>query len=543
MKDNKYFIFIGFIILSAISVNSIWANGGKDVNGLHQEDYDANGWYRMADGKWVKNPNGAIFEEKSEYSRNAGISVSVPIGGSIIAAQETKTGTNSFNWETSENPGAHGKVAEPANTIDDILHGRNARVVGDDYAKNGSDRIVNGQLIQTKYWKTGWESVDACFELDSSEKGYLKYVDKITGKPMQIEVPKDQYDVAVKQMEYRIRNGNVQSVSDPAEAKNIIRRGNITYNQAKNIGKAGTIDSLVYDAKTGVITCGFAFGISAMVDYWNAKRNGVPTDQAIQSAIVTGLKIGGIAFTSSVLAGQLSKMGFNPLPVSTRVSPGTGSNNNIPTPLGYQSFEKLFRGNLTYGVAAIVILTSVDTVNLFRGRISGSQLFKNLLTNSGGLVGAAAGAAAGAKGGAAAGTAVAPGPGTAIGGVVGGLGGGIAGGVIGGLVVHTAIGAFIEDDANKMVEIIMTQFTHLANSYLINQTEADQAVRTLQAKLYFNNSTLLKDMFENSNKLMFARNLIVPIFEDIATNRQFVALPDEDQIAYALNAVLAEVVE
>jgi hypothetical protein len=542
MKDCKYLFFIGFILFAVISVNNVWANGGKDVNGLRQEDYDANGWYRMPDGKWVKNPNGAIFEEKLEYPKNAGISVSVPVGGSIIAPQQTITGANRFNAETSENPGAHGTAAEWANTIDDILHGRNVRVVGDDNVKNGPDRIVNNIRIQTKYWKTGWESVDDCFVLDSLEKGYFKYVDN-NGKLQQIEVPKDQYDVAVRQMEYRIRNGNVQGVSDPAEAKNIVRRGNITYNQSKNIGKAGTIDSLVYDAKTGVITCGFAFGLSATVDYWMAKRNGVPTDLAIQSAIVTGLKIGGIAFASSVLAGQLSKMGFNPLPVSTTISTGAGSGNNIPTPFGHQSFEKLFRGNLIYAVATVAVLTTVDTVNLFRGRISGSQLFKNLLTNSGAAVGAAAGAAAGAKGGAAAGTAIAPGPGTAIGGVVGGLGGGIVGGVIGGAVVHTVAGAFIEDDAVQMVEIIMTQFTHLANSYLITQAEADQAVGELQAKLYIFNSKLLKDMFESSNKLIFARNLITPIFKDIASNRQFVVLPDEDQIAYALNVVLAEVVE
>ena len=542
MKDGKCLIFIGLIFLAVVSVNTIWANGQKDSNGLRQEDYDANGWYRKADGTWVKNPNGAIFEEKSEYPGKAGISVSVPVGGGIIAGQETNTGANRFNPQTSENPGAHGIAAEQANTIDDILHGRNARVVGDDNAKNGPDRIVNGTRIQTKYWKTGWESVDDCFSLDSSENGWFKYIDD-NGKPMQIEVPKDQYDAAVKQMEYRIRNGNVPGVNDPAEAKNIVRRGNITYNQSKNIGKAGTIDSLVYDAKTGAITCGFAFGLSALVDYWMAKRNGVPTDQAVQSAIVTGLKIGGIAFASSVLAGQLSKMGFNPLPVSTVPGTGTGGNNNIPTPLGYQGFEKLFRGNLAYAIATVVVLTSVDTVNLFRGRISGAQLFKNLLTNSGAAVGTAAGAAAGAKAGAAAGTAIAPGVGTAVGGVVGGLGGGLAGGVIGGAVVHTAAGAFIEDDADKMVEIITTQFTHLANSYLITQAEGDQAVKSLQAKLYVNNSKLLKDMFESNNKLMFARNLITPIFEDIAENRSFIALPDEDQILYALNAMLAEVVE
>jgi len=556
MKNSRCFIFTVFVFLSVISLNSLWANGGKDVldkNGLRQEDYDANGWYRKADGTWIQNPNGAIFEQKPVYTKKAdipaeavdipvegadisamdlGISGSVPVGGYVISAQETSTGANRFNPEI--NPGAHGSAAEQANTIDDILHGRNARIVGDNNAKDGPDRIVNGIKIQTKYFQTYNASVDECFYIDSSGKYQFRYFDN-NGKPMQIEVPWDQYPDAIKQMEDRIRDGSVRGVTDPSEAKNIIRRGNITYNQARNIGKAGTIDSLMYDAKTGVITSSFAFGLSAAVDYWAARRNGLKPDEAIKSALVTGLKVGGITFASTVLGGQLSKMGFNPLPVSGNSNNGLRTGNNIPGPLGQQSFDKLLRGNLTYAVATVAVLTAVDTVNLFQGRISGAQLFKNLLTNSGAAIGAAAGAAAGAKAGAAAGTAIAPGVGTAIGTAAGSIAGGIAGGAIGGTVVRTAVGAFIEDDAVKMVEIIQGQFTFLANSYLVNQAEADQAVNVLKTKLYGGN--LLKDMFESGNRTLFARNLLTPIFEDIASNRPFIALPDEDEISNALDSL------
>ena len=559
MKNGKSLIFMVFILLTVIGANSIWAKGGKDTkdkNGLRQEDYDANGWYRKADGTWIQNPNGAIFEQKPVYTKkvdipaeavdipadagisaeDVGISASVPVGGYFIAAQETSTGANRFNPEI--NPGAHGSAAEQANTIDDILHGRNARIVGDNNAKDGADRIVNGVRIQTKYYKSFQESVDSCFYIDSSGKYQFRYYNN-NGKPMQIEVPRDQYIDAIKQMEDRIRDGSVRGVTDPAEAKNIIRRGNITYRQSVNIGKAGTIDSLIFDAKTGAVTCVFAFGLSSVVDYWAARRTGLKPDEAIKSALVTGLKVGGITFASTVLAGQLSKMGFNPLPVSGNAGNGWRTEKNIPTgPLGQQSFDKLLRGNLTYAAATVAVLLAVDTVNLFQGRISGPQLFKNLLTNSGAAVGAAAGFAAGAKAGAAAGTAIAPGVGTAVGAAAGSIAGGIAGGAIGGTIIRTAVGAFIEDDAVKMVEIIQGQFTFLANSYLVTQAEAEQAADVLKAKLYGGN--LLKDMFESGNRTLFARNLLTPIFEDIASNRPFIALPDENQISVALNALFTE---
>jgi len=151
MNDNLRIPFIGSFLFTFISVPIIWAGGGKDINGLKQENYDANGWYQKTDGTWVQNPNGAIFEIKEEYSKAAGISASVPVGSYIVSAQQTNTGANRF---ANENPRAHGTAAEQANTIDVLLHGRIARIVGDNNAKDSPDRIVNDVRIQTKYYKS-----------------------------------------------------------------------------------------------------------------------------------------------------------------------------------------------------------------------------------------------------------------------------------------------------------------------------------------------------------------------------------------------------
>lgn len=151
-------------------------------------------------------------------------------------------------------PSGHGFAAEQGNNLIDRLHGKNASVVGGDNAKNGADRkIINrdGSIIwiQDKYYSTATNTVSAAFD---SETGNYRYIDA-EGKAMQLEVPADQYEKAVELMEKRIEKGKVPGVSDTSEAKNLVRKGNVTYEQAKNIAKAGTFDSLKYDATNGAI--------------------------------------------------------------------------------------------------------------------------------------------------------------------------------------------------------------------------------------------------------------------------------------------------
>jgi hypothetical protein len=78
-----------------------------------------------------------------------------------------------------------GILAEKANHYFDQLLLRNAQHVGGDNMKNGADRIVNGQYIQTKYCRGGAKSIDACFD-----KGRFRYRGP-DGRPMQIEVPRE----------------------------------------------------------------------------------------------------------------------------------------------------------------------------------------------------------------------------------------------------------------------------------------------------------------------------------------------------------------
>ena len=108
-----------------------------------------------------------------------------------------------------ERPNPHGFFAENANDLFDKFAGKDAKVVGGDNRRNGPDRHVDGVQSQSKYCQSGLNCINECFK---GEK--FRYFNP-DGSPMQIEVPSDMYEGAVKAMEERIRRGQVKGVSDP----------------------------------------------------------------------------------------------------------------------------------------------------------------------------------------------------------------------------------------------------------------------------------------------------------------------------------------
>lgn len=64
----------------------------------------------------------------------------------------------------------------------------------------------------------------------------------------------------------KIRSGQVPSITDPAVAKDIVIKGNCTYNQAVNIAKAGTLDSVKFDVKTQSVSCSITCGFPLCLD-------------------------------------------------------------------------------------------------------------------------------------------------------------------------------------------------------------------------------------------------------------------------------------
>ena len=452
-----------------------------------------------------------------------------------------KTVNNQYEEEKFHARQGHGFAAERANNLYDKMTGHDAKIVGDDNSKNGADRMVDGVYIQSKYCQTGAKCIKECFE--DGGKGQFRYM--IDGKPMQIEVPSDKYEEAVQAMMEKIRNGQVPGITDPQQARNIVRKGHFTYAQAKNIAKAGTVESLTYDSVNGMIIAATAFGVTAMLTLATSVWNGEDFDDALKLAAYSGIKVGGTAFAASVIAAQLSKAGLNSALVSSSetivsmmgpkasavlINAFRAGSKPIYGAAAMKSAAKLLRGNVITSGITFAVLSTVDVANIFRGRISGKQLFKNMVGTAATVGGGTGGWLAGAT----LGSAILPGVGT----IVGGIAGSVIAGSAAGKVSNAAVGMFIEDDADEMVKIIQDVFTDMASEYLLNNKEAEKVVDKLKEKL---DGNMLKDMFACSDRKAFARRLLTPIIESETKKREIIHDLSSEQMIISIRTVLEEI--
>lgn len=434
----------------------------------------------------------------------------------------------------------HGFAAEQANHLYDILTGQDAVIVGGDNAKNGADRLVNGIKIQTKYCQDAVSSVAAAFD-----KGQYRYLNP-DGSLMQLEVPADQYEKAVELMSRRIEKGQVPGVTNPADAKEIVRKGHFTYGQAKSIAKFGTVESLTFDAATGAIISTSAFGITAVLTFAKSLWEGTSPEMAVENAIYSGLQIGGASFANTLVTSQLMRTGMSGAltapteavikligpKTSAMIANSLRSGANIYGAAAMNNVAKLLRGNMVASVAMTIVLSSKDISNAFRGRISGKQLFKNIATTAGGMTGGAMGFVVGKF----VLNLVAPGAGELVG-IAVSLAGATAGGTIGGTAVNTVIGQFIEDDAVTLVGIIEDKFCQLAQEYMLSQEEISIILEDLSLSL---SSERLLDMYASDDHSAFADNLVRNQIEQLIRGRCRVYLPTEAELVQGFGRLMED---
>ena len=437
----------------------------------------------------------------------------------------------------------HGFAAEQANHLYDLLTGNNALIVGGDNAKNGADRCVNNTLIQTKYCQNASRSVSAAFQ-----NGQYRYINP-DGTLMQLEVPSDQYSKAVELMEKRISNGQVPGFTDPKDAHELVRQGHFTYEQAVNIAKFGTVESLAFDAANGAVIATSAFGITAVLTFARSVWNGESVDVSIEKAAYSGIQIGGAAFISNVISAQLmrsfmrqSLMASSEAIVelmgketSSVLANTLKSGANVYGASAMSNVEKLLRGNILTTVVMTLVLSSSDIRNMFRGRISGKQLFKNISVKAGSMAGAVAGVQIGLY----ALNLIAPGAGTAAT-IVVSVAGSVAGGTAGGKATNTVIGKFIEDDAVEMVRIIENTFCQLAQEYLLSEDEVDILLSDISCAL--EGDTLLA-MFASSDRSEFSEQLLRGIIERLVRGRCRIKLPSEADFIRGIGRVVSDINE
>lgn len=425
----------------------------------------------------------------------------------------------------------HGIYAEIENNHIDQLKGKEATHVGGLNEENGPDRIVNGQPIQTKYYSSYKGSINACFD---KKTGMYRYTVIDTGQPMMVEVPSDQYEDAVEYFADMIRQGKVSGVSDPGMARKIVRKGNLTYLQARNLAKAGTVESIKFDLRNNAVHCVSALGISAAASFaftwWRTKS----FEAAAENAIKTGVQVFGTSYASSVLASQIARTNapivFNPAFrfLSKVIGPkytqriinsfrNLAGKKAIYGAAAQKHFVKFLSTEFVSGAVVFVVFSIPDTLRVITGKVSGAQYVKNMFSLASSFAGSAVGAHVGAKFGKYAGPA--------------GFVGGLAGGAVAGGVSRFIGNLFREDDAiilgrmiNEYVKIQMIDYMLSDEEqnrliFLLNKDE--KGIRKLTQKLV-KSRTQEKDikayLTRKIKKVISSRDKLCLEQESIVTN-------------------------
>lgn len=385
----------------------------------------------------------------------------------------------------------HGFAAEDANTLADRWSGRDAEVVGGSNEHLGEDRRVDDVLVQSKYCKTPSETVNSAFEPHGGSYRYGQQV---------LEVPKDQYDECVKQMEERILEGRVPGYTDPADAKKLVKAGDVTYQQALNIARAGTIDSVIFDLKTGVIGAGCTFGLSFMINYAQACWRGMDHTDAFKAALQEALNSGLVHLMAHVASAQLLRTPAALGAVATR----QGVRTIARAPLGRKCIEalasaslgravhgsaainhvsKLLRSNAVTGAVMAVVSCAPDFYRaVFDGSISWQQFTKNLVVSSAGVAGGIGGGMAGAAGGAAVGSVI-PFVGTAAGATIGAIAGALGGGAAASETTRSIADEIVEDDAIKLMRTLEAELQTLSLEYMLSEQEVKKVLYKVRCEI------------------------------------------------------------
>lgn len=404
----------------------------------------------------------------------------------------------------------HGFAAEIMNHENDIFSGKQAQIVGGNNAKYGADRLVDGVKIQTKYYQQAKESVAAAFD-----KNGFKYLDE-NGNLMQIEVPKDQYELAVEIIGEKYKKGKLPQLKNIDEARNLVRKGSVTYDEAKNYTKFCSKESLYFDTRNGAIIALNAMGISFIINVGLCYYRSRNIKEAIRQSMLVGIKNGGRTFVTFLINAQIQRIpainNFLQQTINFNLNKSVRKSlENIGKSTKDSVANTALRSTIVTTAATIVIASSFDIISMMCGKISGMQCIKNIAINTGSAIGGTGGALAGA----AIGSMIAPGIGTIIGGLIGGFGGSLGGSFITNMLID------IEDDRQKKQRVFFSHLIHLSDLFKLSNQEAD-FLKSMVDSYISEKEDFFGSSFPVKNILAYSNSILKPMVVSIVSQRELI---------------------
>lgn len=539
----------------------LWEYFDPEAFSFEKKDIDGEKVYVLSNGdiliSYYKDKN--VYSFFSNYEKELKIVEAQYYDFSDLAALGEVETLNfeqtAFNaaYGADQSKTGHGIYAEEGSTILDKLNGDKSTVVGRDNAKNGPDKLVNGEPVQCKFCKTASSSVGACFK-KNPDTGLLeyRYYDLKSGKPMQVEVPTDQYEKAILAMEKKISKGQVPGVTDPNQAKDLIRKSKLTYAQARNLAKAGTFESISFDIATGTVTCTFAAGISALASFgivfWKTKNRKKAQDAAIDTAV----QVFGPAFAANLISNQIARTGLTDamIPISEKITNTLGTKlvtelvnarrallgqAKISGSAASKSFAKALRSTAVSEGVLFTVFAVPDVYRAINNKINGAQFWKNMVSLSASFFGNIAGTYVSGIALGKIGEKIGKKFDKKAGAVVGFLGG-LAGGTILSVAAKTLTGLFKEDDAVITARLFNAVIANMAVDYLMSEKEIDSLISELDNASKDINK-MQRYLLQSNHQYYDIEQFLSPYFENVVKGRD--VIKDEEVFEMPMNPAFA----
>lgn len=413
------------------------------------------------------------------------------------------------------------------------------------YAMEAKARLKLRPVLLVEYRKTGKECINRCFD----EDGKWKYCD-LNDHLVMIEVPSDKYDEALEVMERKISDNCIPGIREGTTAESIVKKGLITYRQAENIATCGAIDSLSYTFCDGISFSDCEMGMSATVAYAMSLWSGLDEKSSMQNAIPILVKIFGVDWASEIIA----------VNVTSDVSRGkfTPKTDDLLKKVGYSAASRMTKSaskklitssavaskaistGVATGALTTAVMSTADMSRALNGKISSTQLIKNVSVKASGVTGGTIGWTTGAYVGAAIGSVI-PIAGTAAGGVIGGFVGSIYAKKVASKYTKKVLDGVIDDDSKIMLDILEKQFEIIVGDYLLIKSETillNDRIASLDV------DKILKKMYtiDETRRHIYAYELLEKMAAELIRNRKFIKLPDEKSLTEGLSEYSLKIV-
>lgn len=446
--------------------------------------------------------------EEMDYNQNTIQNIIANAG--VLSGNEARNSIYAEQRNYMNGRQGHGYAAEYGNiTIDRmkmnkvVNEAQNLDPITGKQVKDGADRIVNDTYIQTKYYN----NFDNLYR-DTFGKGEVRY--QKNGKIMEIEVPRDLYVEYTGKLQKHIDNGEIDGIMPGTKAETILRRGMFTYEQAFNIAKAGTIESLTVDALNGIITTSSGMAISSVISFAIAVWRGKSVKEAAQASLETGIQVLGKGMMiysltmqltrSEIMLPFISKTVNNPvMDLTSELTKNIKASKFAKTDIGKQlGLQELSEKALVSNVITAAVVFGPDTFKFLRGRISPKQLFKNSVIGASGI-----------------------GAGMAAGAFLGPIGS-IAGGILGSMASKKILDKYIEDDAIEMFYIYKEEFLDIIMVSGLTESEFKQVSECTIGSDEL--SKFLEIMYSKEDSRGFAREYVQECVQQIYENKRGISI-------------------